>query len=176
MDLMQEILQMKEEGKLNEIQIRWFATKPAEEFYDTKADPYELNNLVTDPIYRKDLQRFRATLNEWLIQINDKGFTPERDMLELMWPGGNQPETSKPEIVVRSKTRKEHELQLTCATEGASIAYKVGDKGTWQLYSSPLKIPRKSKFTAKAIRYGYKESVETTFPEESVYSSKLDKR
>ena len=44
---MQELLKLKKQGKLNEIQKKWFReNKPKEELFDCKNDPFELNNLV----------------------------------------------------------------------------------------------------------------------------------
>jgi arylsulfatase A-like enzyme len=172
MGLMQEILQMKEAGKLNALQSRWFDNKPVEELYDTQADPYELTNLANNPVYKKDLQRLRVTLNEWLIEINDKGFMPEKEMVALMWPQGKQPVTSKPELIILNKSQKEQLLQLYCATSGASIAYRLGDNGPWQLYTSPVSLPRKTKLIAKAVRYGYQESGEIAFNMEKLTLAK----
>jgi arylsulfatase A-like enzyme len=172
MNLMQDILLAKQEGRLNKVQSTWFGSKPVEELYDTQADPFELNNLAQDPSYKKELLRLRIQLNDWLIDINDKGFMPEKDMLELMWPGGQQPVTSKPEMIILDKSRKEQHLQLYCATPGASIAYKLGENATWQLYTSPIHVSRKTKLVAKAIRYGYKESGETAFTVENLSYSR----
>jgi hypothetical protein len=55
-------------------------------------------------------------------------------------------------------------LQLHCATQGASIAYtfEEGDRVRWQLYTQPLRLPAgKMSLRARAVRIGYKESVET---------------
>jgi arylsulfatase A-like enzyme len=172
MNLMQEILLAKQEGKLNKVQSTWFGSKPVEELYDTQADPFELHNLAQEPSYKKELLRLRIHLNEWMIDINDKGFMPEKEMLELMWPGGQQPVTNKPEMIILDKSRKEQHLQLYCATPGASIAYKLGENATWQLYTSPLNVSRKTKIVAKAIRYGYKESGETSFSIENLSYSR----
>jgi hypothetical protein len=47
---------------------------------------------------------------------------------------------------------------IHCATEGASIGYRLGDDGPWQLYSKPIDREGIATLQAKAIRIGYKES------------------
>src|SRR5262249_6267824 len=39
--------------------------RPAEELYDTAADPHELHNLAADPGHAPALQRWREALQEW---------------------------------------------------------------------------------------------------------------
>jgi uncharacterized sulfatase len=54
--------------------------KPAEELYDTEADPFELANLAADPAHRETLDRLRAELARWQESILDLGFLPEPDL------------------------------------------------------------------------------------------------
>src|SRR5262249_43107587 len=70
---------LHDEGKLNETQDRFFRTKPAEELYDTVADPWEIRNLAAEPAHRKTLDRLRAELRRWMLEIRDLGFLPEAD-------------------------------------------------------------------------------------------------
>ena len=71
---------LHDEGKLNEVQDRFFRKKPAEELYDTDADPWETKNLADDPAHRETLERMRAELRRWMIEIKDLGFLPEADL------------------------------------------------------------------------------------------------
>jgi len=66
------------EGKLTP-QAAAFASdkKPAEEFYDLKKDPHEINNLVDDPKYAAELKRHRKILKDWMKETDDKGQYPE---------------------------------------------------------------------------------------------------
>ncbi|NMF33362.1 sulfatase-like hydrolase/transferase [Flammeovirga yaeyamensis] len=51
---------LSEEGKLNEIQQRWFEpTKPQEELYDFINDPFETHNLANNPEYKDVLKQMR---------------------------------------------------------------------------------------------------------------------
>jgi N-sulfoglucosamine sulfohydrolase len=163
MNLMQEILRLKEEGKLNAVQSRWFENKPVEELYDTQADPYELQNLAGNPQYQADLERLRQAEGNWLRQMRDKGFMPEAEMVASMWPDNKQPVTETPHIQQLGKKGKEVLLQITSSTPGASVAYKVG-KGPWLLTNGkPITLPAGVSVAAKAIRYGYRESPESSF-------------
>ncbi len=48
-------------------------TRPAVEFYDLKADPYELNNLANDPKYSKLIEEYQTKLYAWMKQQGDPG-------------------------------------------------------------------------------------------------------
>ncbi len=41
---------------------------PAEELYDTEADPFELKNRVADPALKPVLERLRGQLNQWRVE------------------------------------------------------------------------------------------------------------
>ncbi|RLD82794.1 MAG: hypothetical protein DRJ10_04645, partial [Bacteroidetes bacterium] len=62
-----------------------------------------------------------------------------------------------PEITVSG-----NELSISCEEKGASIGYQIND-GPWQLYINPLYLTGNEKITAKAVRYGWKESKEESF-------------
>lgn len=160
MPLMQEILRLYQAGQLPEITGRWFETKPAEELYDTQKDPYELRNLARDTAYRQELDRLRNALTEWTVRMRDKGFMAEKDLVEIMWPGLQQPLTAAPEVAGTSKSGKGILVKLSCATAGASIAYRLHNNGPWQLYHAPIPVPKAASLTARAVRYGYKPSPE----------------
>lgn len=53
-----------------------------EEFYDFKNDPDALNNLVDDPAYRPELDKFRAKMLEMMIQYKDPAYAAYRDRKE----------------------------------------------------------------------------------------------
>ena len=57
---------LRDEGKLNESQMACFAKpRPAEELYDTVADPHEMRNLAGDPRYADILAEHRRALDDW---------------------------------------------------------------------------------------------------------------
>ncbi len=70
------------EGGCNQVQSRFWNPKPVEELYDTKNDPWEVNNLADDPAYRQVLEQMRRAINEWMLKIYDTGFLPEAEMID----------------------------------------------------------------------------------------------
>jgi arylsulfatase A-like enzyme len=71
-----------EAGECNEVQSRFWNTKPAEELYDTENDPWEVNNLAADPQYAEVLERMRSATRDWMLEINDTGFIPEAELID----------------------------------------------------------------------------------------------
>jgi hypothetical protein len=165
------------EGKLTETQQFLMQThRPPEELYDLAADPWELRNLAADPAQRATLDRLRAALDDWQTKYDPYRDIPETEMVERMWPGGKQPITDTPVFVLLGPgepgTEMRNEggtvrgpvlLQITSATQGASIGYTCSDSTDvrWELYAGPLRLPPGTHTVrAKAVRYGYKESAE----------------
>ena len=73
-----------EKGKLNELQARIFApSRPTEELYDLKADPFETRNLAGDPDHQQIVGELRADLFEWMIANRDLGLIPEPILEEM---------------------------------------------------------------------------------------------
>lgn len=42
-----------------------------EQFFDLKADPGEINNLINDPVYQEEIEKHRNMLSEWLEKTED---------------------------------------------------------------------------------------------------------
>ena len=63
--MMQEMLRLHEEGKLDTVQERWFMS-PAfeEELYDCTADPHQIHNLCNDAGYQKGIETDARCLSE----------------------------------------------------------------------------------------------------------------
>ncbi len=68
-------------GNCNEIQSRFFNTKPVEELFDTENDPWELNNLANDPAHTERLVSMRKACLEKAISMRDAGFIPETERI-----------------------------------------------------------------------------------------------
>jgi N-sulfoglucosamine sulfohydrolase len=65
------------EGKCNEVQARWWKSKPAEELYHTATDPWEIHNLAGDPAFVQRLESMRKASMELADSLKDAGFIPE---------------------------------------------------------------------------------------------------
>ena len=173
--IMQDWLRLQAEGKLTGSAALWMRThRPAEELYDTTTDPDQVHDLSADPAHRATLTRMRAAVAESMARTGDQGLINEPEMIQRMWPGGVQPETAQPYIVLRrtpdSPARRASiridgptEVVVYVPTQGASIGYTTdeGPAAKWRLYTGPILVDRPMTLRAKAIRYGYKESAET---------------
>lgn len=72
---------LSNEGKLNGPAAIFMArTKPTEELYDAKADPWEIQNLADRPEHQETLQKLRAEHLRWRKEIIDLGFLPESEL------------------------------------------------------------------------------------------------
>ena len=90
MDIMQELLRMRDAGTLDKNQSLWFRQrKEVEELFDIENDPHELRNIAGNPAYAKVLEMMRSECERWMNSINDKGFIKELDLIEQFYPGGN---------------------------------------------------------------------------------------
>ncbi len=162
MPTMQEWRRLANEGKLHGAPAIFFQRKkPLEELYDTQADPHEVVNLADDPKYAEVLKRMRAVHEQWMRDTGDLGLIPEDEIWERVRPGGKWSVTDDPVVRVRDDGKAE----ITCATEGASIAYTVGGKQAdgrqhWLLYTAPIELPRDADvpLRAQSFRLGFRDS------------------
>ncbi|WP_373331232.1 sulfatase-like hydrolase/transferase [Salmonirosea aquatica] len=70
-------------GTLNDVQKKFWETKPVEELFDVDADPHNVNNLAGDPKYAAILKRMRQANHDYVIDSKDVGFLPEAMMEEI---------------------------------------------------------------------------------------------
>ena len=184
MPSMQEILKLRDAGKLNPNQAAWFESKPAEELYDVDQDPWELHNLAGNPKYQAKLAELRGAFNEWKQNFTDMGNVSEKEMIRKMWKGGTEPPaTATPKIVPATAAcastspperfdRLPHRPRRRNAASGNAYRAKLerpgkwknGDKQpappTWNVYDGEV-IPLKNGDTlhVNAMRIGYKPAV-----------------
>jgi arylsulfatase A-like enzyme len=73
--IVQKLRELHAAKKLDDLteKLLFADTRPAEELYDLKADPHEVNNLATDPKYKVTLEAMRKRLAEWEEKTDDKG-------------------------------------------------------------------------------------------------------
>ena len=173
--IMQEWFRLQAQGTLTGAPALWMRTRrPAEELYDTAADPHQIRDIAAEVAHRPTLERMRKAVTDWMAHAGDQGLVNEPEMIQRMWPGGAQPETAQPYIVPRRTTDAPSrpasitldgpmEVAIYVPTQGASIGYTTedGSAAKWRLYTGPILIDRPMTLRAKAIRYGYKESAET---------------
>ena len=56
-----------------------FGKRPAEELYDVRKDPDQLNNVAGNPEYADALKQLRARVDDWMKQTNDPRLDPAYD-------------------------------------------------------------------------------------------------
>jgi len=155
-DTMRELWDYHERGKLEGAAALWFEPRPEETLYDTARDPHEIHDLALDPAYDSTLLRLRGALDAWLAQRVDRGAQPEEEMIEQMWPGGEQPVTGAPRVEILG-AQDAPRVRIQEATPGSSIGYRVDD-GHWQLYTQAFPAAPGARIEARAVRYGWAES------------------
>jgi uncharacterized sulfatase len=180
MPTMKEWRRLAGENKLAAPQKIFFQpSKPVEELYDTDADSHEIHNLAGNPTYAGELVRLRGAHEKWRVETGDLGLIPEAELMERVRPGGKWSVTADPTISISG-----NKVTVACATEGASIAYRIGSpseppadapaakgkKGKrgktaaaaprerWLLYTGPIEIPAGQTLYAQACRLGFRDS------------------
>ena len=153
-----KLIQMDSQRELDgDASYIFMKTKKVEELYDLQEDPYEVKNVATKPEHADKLVELRNALSAWQIEIDDKGFLPENEIVKSFWPDMKQPVT---EDVVFSLNR-DGLISLRTSTSGASIGYQLdGNIGSnsWEFYHKPLRINEDQQIAARAIRIGFKAS------------------
>ncbi|WP_347304219.1 sulfatase-like hydrolase/transferase [Croceibacterium sp. TMG7-5b_MA50] len=77
-------------GRLNDVQARFFQTKPFEELYDRVADVDQVTNLIDDQAHAARIAQFRSQLDEHMLAIRDNGFIPEGEIGEGLRPSRDE--------------------------------------------------------------------------------------
>ncbi|MBL0159105.1 MAG: sulfatase-like hydrolase/transferase [Bryobacterales bacterium] len=76
-----------DQGKLNDVQRKFWEPKPAEELFELKNDPDEVKNLAGAPEHKAALDRLRAAHREHTLKIRDIGLLPESEIHERAGAG-----------------------------------------------------------------------------------------
>lgn len=160
---LQEMRRLHAEGKLDSVQSLFFLPrKPVEELYDTQSDPHEVHNLADDPRYRDVLERMRRQLLRWMEETGDVGLIPEPELDAMMRPDDVSFQTAPPAVSVREQGEGRFVVDLRSQTDGASVAYRVGES-RWKLWTKPILLEQGEVLTAKACRLGCPDSEEVTY-------------
>ena len=154
LDIMKELWRLKEAGELTQKQLLWFESPGKERLFDVINDPFELNDLSNDSSHLPALNRLRDEMDMWLTKVGDWSDVSENEMVEDFQPNGVQEITTNPTIEINNKW-----VTIT-APDNASIGYRI-DESNWELYQAPFEYTG-TKITAKAVRYGWKESEEVS--------------
>ena len=81
-----QMLRLEKAGKITASDYPFLArTRPAEELYDTIADPSELHNLADSGEHQQILTRMASTLDLWIQHTSDLGEEPEDPSIAARW-------------------------------------------------------------------------------------------
>ena len=78
------ILEHKDKPSYQRYYYLCFGQRPEEELYDCNADPYQLNNLASDPAYAKIKSALRAQLMNYLRETNDPRITGQSHQFDTL--------------------------------------------------------------------------------------------
>jgi arylsulfatase A-like enzyme len=159
---MVKILELRDAGKLSPTVLRWFKAKPNEELYDTQIDPYQLNNLLTDPKYKTKVTELKSQLINWRKEVGDLNVIDEKQLVTKWWGGADKaPITATPELI-----KSNNGYVIKCTTAGASIGYILKPKNgkskisdSWKVYQDEtIALNEGDEIDIKAQRIGYDSS------------------
>ena len=152
MPMMQLMDSLWKEKALTKNVAAWFETpKPLEELYDIEQDPFELINLADQALHQDTLRFLRQSLETWMLETQDLGAVPEKELLKQWFPNGKIPVLAPLKIV-----EKEGQLMLSHPKKDVTIVWKSPEAKAWKVYGQPLAADLQ--FTAKAVRIGYEDS------------------
>lgn len=88
-EIMQELYRFRDSvgyaGMTESQQSMWHPKRAPEELYDLENDPFEVNNLATDPAFKDVLMEMRQALKNWIIETHDTGLVPEGYLVDKTW-------------------------------------------------------------------------------------------
>ena len=161
MALMQEMLKMRDAGRLDELESLWFRSfKPEEELFDCENDPEELFNLAGDPQYAEILAELSAECDRWMDEVDDMGFVEEQKMVAEFWPDGQQPQSREPAF----DSSEPSFVEIKANEDGSYLGYQIVEAGDtltkhWEIYTGPVQLGKEQELYAIAHRKGYLPSL-----------------
>jgi len=75
-----------EEGRCDAVQSQFFQPKPVVELFDTRVDPWHVQNLADKPAHRGTLRRLEKEMDRWMVETCDLGLVPEPMFLAIAGP------------------------------------------------------------------------------------------
>ena len=154
-------------GKLDSIQSQFFRPRSPEALYDVSNDPYETNNLATDPDYQKTLSQMRDLLRSEMLRTNDLSFYPEPVMVEKAMSNPVDFGREKSEKIKRMSEIADLQLLPTSKIK-KSLEEALNSSDPWIRYwacivaSSHIQIPEKMIDRIKVIARSDSESLVRT--------------
>lgn len=122
--------EMFDQGKLTAVQSAYWQPHPAEQLFDLRNDPHEINNLAGDPAHAETLRKHRAALRKHLLDTRDLALMPEpmmhrlrkRNLDDTPWLLGRDPARYPLERVLEMA-----DLQLAPSADPAALRAGFAD-------------------------------------------------
>ncbi len=95
--------------------VEFFRHRVLEEFYDVKNDPDATNNLINDPKYKKEIDKYRNNLKQWMKEKNDptlillENVDKPEEMQKLMDNNFPKKQSLMPQEQIDEKNKKKRE-------------------------------------------------------------------
>jgi N-sulfoglucosamine sulfohydrolase len=165
---MQELRRLQANDKLPSKVARFFSHKNLEELYDTDSDPYQLHNLVKDPVYRGSLTAMREAQIEWSLATHDIGLIPEAQFNRFKIQKFGVIQCSMPMFRLATDDRGQTAVQIACPTANSAVIYQINDRGAagpihWNLYTEPVTLGQGQTVSAYGVGIGNTRSMIARF-------------
>lgn len=162
--MMRKIIEMRDSGKLNSTEMRWFNSKvSSEELYDLENDPYELNNLALNPNFKTKYNELKMQYTDWVKTVGDKHTKSELQLRNEMWDNATDaPTTAKPDLI-----KLKDGYKINCLTQGASIGYIIIPENvlnksgniSWKVYNNEnVDLKKGDRILVRCQRIGFSAS------------------
>ncbi|WP_163378950.1 sulfatase [Cyclobacterium sp. SYSU L10401] len=109
-----------EAGNTNEVQSQFYEPKPHEQFFDTEADPWQVDNLVEQPASKARVKSLSKELDRWMVETRDVGLIPEPMFHELVGTG------KKHATLYEYAQSKDYQIRKILKAAKAATADKAG--------------------------------------------------
>ena len=152
MPMMAEMRYLFQNGDLNDKQEIYFSSpQHKDELYDLQNDPYELNNLAEEAVWKDTLKLYSRLLDRWISHTGDRGEIPEEELIQRWLIDGTQPKLPIPELII-----EDQKITIESPVEGATTIWRGRAEEPWKIYSEP--IPVDDFLMARSTALGYEDS------------------
>jgi hypothetical protein len=123
---------------------------PAEEFYDTKNDPYQFDNLALDPNYAKQIEAMRTILRQRMSKFYDASMHAEMEVLRQC-----RKHAITPHAMVRRVSQQQREqildlMFMTGTSKAQDVMEAIDDKNASVRYWAAVNLAAMDKAAAPA--------------------------
>ncbi len=147
----QELRRLDAEGKLQGDE-GWLMQRrtPAEEFYDTKNDPYQFNNLALDPKYARQIEGMRAILRRRMSELYDGSMHAEMEVARQCTKDGMTPHAMVRRVSQQDRERILDLMFMVGICKAQDVMWSLDDKNSSVRYWGAVNLAAMDKAAAPA--------------------------